>query len=369
MVRDRYRVILWGAGTMMSAIARQLRNRPDFEIVGMLCYSAEKHGRDIGEVLGIAPLGIAATTDKQAIFTLDADCVVVAVKDSADHAALDDDVVRLLESGKNVVSSTSYFYPPIYGKAHADRLLAACRKGGASLHGAGEHPSTVCERLALTLTGFCTQLEHVTVHEYSDIGALANPSMLHAAGIGRTRAEVEASSGAAMAVWGPLFKGMIGFMGHALFGAAPDEIEVNATVTVDTTDREISRSSDFRAAPGTAKCVNMRFDGMAGGRHFITLHFHWGYGAEALPIAGLKPGQTHHVVEVEGEPISLRMTLDGQASFARDIVKQPDDPTIPVYYLAVGPIIQSIPVVCAAEPGFVHQSVFSHFKPDYRTKG
>lgn len=366
MARERFRVILWGAGTLMAAIVRQLRKRPDFEIVGMLCYSAEKGGRDIGELLGIEPLGLPATINKEEIFALDADCAIVAVKDSHDYSELNDDVVRLLESGKNVVSTTSFFYPPVYGREHAERLLAACRKGGASLHGAGEHPSTICERLALTLTGFCTKLDHVTVHEYADIGALANPSMLHAAGIGRTPAEVEESSGAAMAVWGPLFKGIIGFMAYRLFDAAPESITMEATVRVDTTDHDFSLSPDFVAPAGTAVCVNMQFDGKTDGRHFITLHFHWAYGVQNAPVDGLKPGQTHHVVEVEGEPISVRMTLDGQASFARDVVKQPDDPTIPIYYLAVGPIIQSIPVVCRAEPGFVYQTAFSHFKPDYR---
>ena len=110
----------------------------------------------------------------------------------------------------------------------------------------------------------------------------------------------------------------------------------------------------------------MEFDGFVDGRHFITLHFHWAYGVENSPVQGLRPGQTHHTVEIEGKPISVRMTLDGQCSFARDIVKDPDDPTIPIYYLAVAPIIQSIPMVCNSEPGFVYQSAITHFKPDYR---
>ena len=243
--RTPYRVILWGAGTLAAAVVRQLVKRDDFELVGMLCYGDEKVGKDIGDIAGVPALGVAVTNDKEKIHALDADCVLVSVKDSHDYSELDKEVIRLLESGKNVVSSTSYYYPPMQGKEHADRLLNACMKGGASLHGAGEHPATICERLALTLTGFCTELEHVTVHEYSDIGALANPSMLHAAGIGRTAEQIAESSGAAMAVWGPLFKGMIGFMGHALYDAEPDRIGMEASVSPDITDKDFFAVGGF----------------------------------------------------------------------------------------------------------------------------
>jgi len=361
-----YRVILWGSGTLAGAIVRQLVKRHDFQLVGMLCHSTAKAGKDIGELAGIAPLGILATNDKEKIHALEADCVLVCVKDASEYSELDNEVIRLLESGKNVVSSTSYFYPPMRGKDHADRLLQACKKGGTSLHGAGEHPSTICERLALTLTGFCTELEHVTVEEYSDIGALSNPSMLHAAGIGRTAEEVQSSAGDVLQVWGPLFEGMIGFMGLALYNAEPDRITMKSTVSSDITERDFSLSADFCAASGTAVCINQTFEGSVDGRPFITLHLHWAYGVENLPAKGLKSGQTHHVIEIEGKPISVKMTLDGQASFARDLVKDPNDPTIPIYYLAVGPIIQAIPMVCKSGPGFIYQSAITHFKPDYR---
>lgn len=360
-----YKVALWGSGTLAGAIMRQLIKRPDFEVVAMLCYSEEKHGKDIGEITGTAPLGVAATRNKDEVIAADADCVIVCVKDSEDYTELDNDVVRLLEGGRNVVSTTSYIYPPMRGKAYADRLLAACRKGGTSLHCAGEHPSMICERLALTLTGFCTQLEHIAVHEYSDISELANPSMLHAAGIGRTKTEIEETSGQVLAIWSPVFKDMIGFMGLALYGAEPERISVEASISPELGDRDYS-ANGFTAAKGTAVCINQIYQGFVDGRKFITLYLHWAYGVENLPAKGLRPGQTHHVVEVEGEPISVRMTLDGQASFARDIIKDENDPTIPIYYLAVGPIIQSIPMVVAAEPGFVFQSALTHYKPDYR---
>jgi hypothetical protein len=370
MTRQRpYRVILWGAGTLAGAILRQLRDRPDFELVGMWCYSAAKAGTDAGTIAGIAPLGVKATDNKEEIFATEADCAIVCVKDSNDHTQLDRDVVRLLESGKNVVSSTSYVYPPMRGAAYADRLLQACLKGGVSLHAAGEHPSMICERLALTLTGFCTQLEHVTVHEYADIGGLRNPSMLAAAGIGRTAEEIEASSGQVLSVWEVLFKDMIGFMGFALYDAPPDRITLTAKLTPDIIDQDFSLSPDFVVRRGTAACINLTFQGSVDGRHFITLHMHWAYGVQNSPAKDLRSGQTHHVVEIEGKPISVRMVLDGQASFARDIIQDKSDPTIPIYHLAVAPIIQAVPMVCAAAPGFVFQTALTHYKPDYRICG
>ena len=39
-------------------------------------HSADKHGKDVGEILGTDPVGVAATTSAEEILALDADCVV-----------------------------------------------------------------------------------------------------------------------------------------------------------------------------------------------------------------------------------------------------------------------------------------------------
>lgn len=84
---------------------------PRFEVVGVKVFSPHKHGRDIGELAGLAPVGVTATTSAAEILALDADCVVHTPTTPALVQGVDDDVLALLESGKNVVSAASYHNP------------------------------------------------------------------------------------------------------------------------------------------------------------------------------------------------------------------------------------------------------------------
>ncbi|NUP26575.1 MAG: hypothetical protein HOQ44_07770, partial [Nocardia sp.] len=106
-----YRLIIWGPGDMGGRALRTALESPGFEVVGVKVFSPHKHGTDIGELAGLAPVGITATTSKADILALEADCVIHTPTTPALLQGTDDDVVELLESGKNVVSAASYHNP------------------------------------------------------------------------------------------------------------------------------------------------------------------------------------------------------------------------------------------------------------------
>ncbi len=102
-----YRVIQWGTGTVGGEIITAiLDHRDDLDLVGALVYSESKNGVDIGALVGREPIGVTATTDVEQILKLDADCVLYTPRTA--HL---DDVCRLLESGKNVVTTAFLFHP------------------------------------------------------------------------------------------------------------------------------------------------------------------------------------------------------------------------------------------------------------------
>src|SRR5438105_2288428 len=106
------RLIVWGPGHVGGTVLAEALKRPEFDVVGALVYSAEKDGKDLGDLVGARPTGVLATTDKEAIFALEADCVIHAPQPALDEREMTAEVCRLLKSGKNVVSATSFFYPP-----------------------------------------------------------------------------------------------------------------------------------------------------------------------------------------------------------------------------------------------------------------
>ena len=74
----RYRVIQWGIGNVGTVALRHFAHNAVYEVVGVLCNRPEKVGKDAGELVGVAPIGVLATNNKAAIEALDADCVFYA---------------------------------------------------------------------------------------------------------------------------------------------------------------------------------------------------------------------------------------------------------------------------------------------------
>jgi hypothetical protein len=165
-----YRVIQWATGTTGSHAVRAIAAHPELELVGALVYSDAKAGRDVGELVGIGPIGVTATNDPDEILALDADCVVHMSQMALDPRPHLDDICRILESGKNVVTTvlTDLIYPVVMGPEVVERLEAACKAGGASFHGTGIEPGWASEVLPLVLSGLWKRIDCVTVREILD---------------------------------------------------------------------------------------------------------------------------------------------------------------------------------------------------------
>src|SRR6478609_1817321 len=128
-----YRVAVWSTGGIGSIAVRAVAENPDMELVGVWVHSAEKSGRDAGELVGLDKLGVAATNDVDALIALKPDCVVYAASGPERDAAAVPDHVRLLAAGINVVSTTinrlihpESFEPDVW----RNELTAAAQEGG-----------------------------------------------------------------------------------------------------------------------------------------------------------------------------------------------------------------------------------------------
>src|SRR3954453_8111923 len=103
---DKYRMIQWATGGVGKAAIEGVLDHPDLELVGCWVHSDDKHGRDVGELIGRDPIGVVATSDVDEALAIDADCVIYAPL-FADAAIVD----RILRSGKSVVTPVGWVYP------------------------------------------------------------------------------------------------------------------------------------------------------------------------------------------------------------------------------------------------------------------
>ncbi|MDF2827296.1 MAG: dihydrodipicolinate reductase, partial [Mycobacterium sp.] len=102
------RVVQWATGGVGKAAIEAVLAHPDLELAGAWVHSEAKDGKDVGELVGLDPIGIAATTSAEEILALDADCVVYSPL-----LPIEDEVVALLRSGKNVVTPVGWVYPDL----------------------------------------------------------------------------------------------------------------------------------------------------------------------------------------------------------------------------------------------------------------
>ena len=140
-----FRVIQWATGNVGRAAVEGILAHPELELVGAWVHAEAKSGRDVGELCGLPPVGVRATTSAEELLELAPDCVVYSPL-LADRAV----VQRLLEAGVNVVTPLDWFHP--FSSAGVSELEAACRKGGVTLHGTGIHPGGITERFPLMIS-------------------------------------------------------------------------------------------------------------------------------------------------------------------------------------------------------------------------
>jgi 2,4-diaminopentanoate dehydrogenase len=168
MAVNPIRIVVWSTGGVGSIAIDAIRRRPDLELVGVWVHSPEKVGRDVGELAGGVPMGVAATNDAEALIALRPDCVVYAASGPERDAGAVPDYLRLLDAGINVVSttSTSLVYPPAYFHAEwRDQLESAAKSGNASFYASGIFPGFGSDQLALVLATQSKTIRTVKVTE------------------------------------------------------------------------------------------------------------------------------------------------------------------------------------------------------------
>jgi len=349
-------VAIWGPGTVGGALLRRVIRKPEFELAGVLAWSESKVGNDAGDIVGLGPTGITVSSDPEEIYALDVDCVLHTPKDPGDFRS-DAEIIRLLESGKNVITALPYHWPELRGEDLVKKIEAACEAGGSSFHASGSDPGFMGERLALTVTGLCDDVEYVTLEEVYNSGPLS-ADLLSVAGFG---ADPEDSAGReALAAWADNYLRQVVAHGGAALGVTFDAIE--QTTEVRTAPHDITLP-DMVVRKGTVAAVTNSWTGRVDGKPFYTLTTYWYVGQEMRPFE--VPSDDHWIITVEGNP-SARMTLDLKASVAKDIYMTEEENT-PAGMIATGlPLLQAVPVVCASPPGIVRPSVFAHWRKDLR---
>jgi 4-hydroxy-tetrahydrodipicolinate reductase len=307
---------------------------PDLELIGTWVSSSQKAGRDVGELCRVAPVGVLATQDADALIAGDADCICYAANSMGREDQVVDDCVRMLAAGKNVVnvSDPALVYPKAKGGNVYDRLQQACLAGNASFYTSGGDPGWAGFGLALAPLTVAQQVRSIRLFEIYNYGPWNNPQLgLYGFGQRDTSSSMILAPGVTAGIWGPT----VAMLADAI-GVTLDSI--------DEAHRVIYADEDFDIASGripkdTVSGMSFEIKGMVEGEARIVIEHITKLRREDFPEHGLD--DVYRVV-IEGEP-NIKVDMWLTSDFG--------DTTHAGYMVAVTPVTNAIPAVCQAPPG------------------
>ncbi|CAN8106492.1 unnamed protein product [Discula destructiva] len=330
----RYRVIQWATGNVGARTLASIIEHSRLELVGLLVHSEDKRGKDAGELCGLGrTTGIKATCSVDEIVAMDADVVCyMPVCTNFEH------VCRLLASGKNIVTGRNELGHPLsIDPEERERVEAACKQGGTSVHASGSSPGFITEALAIPLMAQQRRFDGIIINEYADMSTRDSHNMIfNMMGFGAAPGKVN--------------QGML----HAIKTSVSGSILVLAQalgvpLDVMTTGEQAVARSDKTVAAGTVKAgtvaaMRLTTSGVYEGKTLFSVRSHWFLSSDVDEKEewGIKDNVAGWLVNVKGDtPMDVRVTY----------------PVEPEDYAAYSPgltahrIVNAIPAVCEAAPG------------------
>jgi 2,4-diaminopentanoate dehydrogenase len=335
--RRKLRVIQWATGGVGRAAIDNVLNHAELELVGCWVHSADKAGRDVGELVGRGPLGVTATSNIDDLLATEADCVMYSPL-----TAVHEQLAAILRSGKNVVTPLGWVYPDLM-KPKVKALADAAVEGGVTLHGSGIHPGGITERFPLMASSLSSAVTHVRAEEFSDIRTYNAPDVVrHIMGFGGTPEEALNSPMAAML--GSGFKSSVRMVADSMGFRIDPQIRTVQEVAVAASGID---SDVLPIAADRVAARRFQWEALIDGEPVITAAVNWLMG-EADLDTGWTFGERGERFEVEitGDPnITLVFTGMQPESIAAGLQRNPG------VVATANHCVNAIPYVCDAEPG------------------
>jgi 4-hydroxy-tetrahydrodipicolinate reductase len=281
-------------GGVGSEIVRRLAAHPQLQLVGVLVHSAEKTGRDSGELVGAEPNGITTTQDVDEIIALRPDAAIYSGM-LWDHEL----IARLLEAGINVYTGMGGYFLP--GQPEYDALQSAGLKGNASFAAGGNIPGLISDVFPLFLSGYTGRIRHVRAWQRNHVETYPSAAQLEQGlGIGLPPGSNEAEEMVdggwvwAMRQSANMIATAMGFECTDLLLSEKRVALAPHAVTLPT--------SGLHIAAGHVAALQWTFSGFAGDHEFLTIT------NEQSAMLGLGPGwrENHEEppwrVEIDGSP-------------------------------------------------------------------
>ena len=334
------RVAVISTGWISSLAIRAIARRPHLELVGVWVHSAEKVGRDAGDIVGLGPLGVTTTGDLDDIIALKPDCVVYGAASAEMDAAAVRDYVRLLNGGLNVVTTNTpgMMFPDRWIPDLADQVRSAALANGVTIYTSGIEPGFAGDQFAVLLSTLSNTIRSIRAQEIFDYSAYPNRDlMVTAMGFGKPLdftplLELE---GAQQFAWGP----PIGLVAKAL-DVELDEVTESYERVVTPRDLQVACGT---IPAGTVGAVRAVTTGVVNGHPVITIEHINRMATDLAPEWATAPNGTYRLI-IEGQPhIECDLRLGTEDT--------PESANANAMEATAMRVVNAIPYVVEAAPG------------------
>jgi 2,4-diaminopentanoate dehydrogenase len=334
-----HRVAQWSTGGVGALAIAAIVRRPDLDLVGVWVHDPDKVGHDAGVLAGIAPIGLAVTSDADQLLALAPDCVCYSASGESRPTEAVDDFCRMLDAGVNVVTTSvpGLLYPAGFDAAEVARIEEACRRGGASLYVSGIEPGFAGDQLVLTLATLTSRIHSVRTQEI--FGYEHYPvafTMFEVFGFGKPLDHqcLMELPGVQTSAWGPPVQMVADELGVALD-------EIRETYEKRITDRRLEVAAGTIEA-GTVGAVRFETIGVVDGRDAIVIEH---VNRMAPDLAPQWP-----TADRDG---TYRIVIDGEPDLSCELRLGTTDSSHDGMIATAMRVVNAIPYVCDAAPGIV----------------
>lgn len=333
----KYRVIVWGLGSVGRYAVKMLQQRKTLELVGAIDNDPAKVGRDAGEVFGFPRTGVTVSSDADAVLGMDADVVLFYLPDMRAEDDLRptgftlgaETVCRALRAKKNVLTTLA-LYQLHETAPRLHRMIHECAlENGVTFVQQGIFPGLYTPYLPVVLASMAGRVDSVVVTGGQD-DAYNHSPWVKMFGYGKDPKEFDLGA----------LKDMItSYYGPTAMAIAEkaglDYDEYVEDHEVFTTETELNPPSCGVVRPGTISAHAFTMRCMKGGKEVTGFHFIHKVCHKTHP----HPPMEDKIV-IGGEP-NITVSLRGMLS--------PKEP----FSTSAAPSVNLIPQCVEAPPGFV----------------
>jgi 4-hydroxy-tetrahydrodipicolinate reductase len=262
-------VVQYGIGPIGAEIARLLFTKPWIRVIGAVDIDPNKIGKDLGEIIGLGrETGVLVTAELQGKPDVVCHSTGSRLRDVAGQ------LTSLLERGSHVVSTCEELSFPLDAEIR-EQLQQVARAANVALLGTGVNPGFVMDKLPLTITSVCQEVQSVEIIRIQNASTRREP-LQRKVGAGMTvdefRSAVDAGKIKHMGLRESLM--MVGNGLGVEFDSVTDEV-----IEPIIADRTVT-TKYFTVAPGDVAGVHQTIYGK--GRINVSLELRMYVGAEAV---------------------------------------------------------------------------------------